>query len=232
MMTNDEMRDDLRQKLTTALSAVMGNNELDNQQQLEVLGEMFLSVLRLYGEFQGEDPTEFAESLLLQLVKVNNPDCSPTLPMEDVKNHRSSGSMGRRRNGGFPVDSPDNAWLKVFPAPLTADKMIDYLMLQMGHKFDSSQLPGKMQGVLLTSMPDADKAEIKQRMKDLLLKAVGSPTDHRLRYVVFGAGMQASKKTEVIRDRIQHNELIDGIYFEEFYSVLDELEKMKDEEGE
>lgn len=232
-MNNEQKRDALRGEITKAVTGVMSHNDLDLNQQIEVLAEMFLNVLHLYGELNAQEPTEFAQNLLLQLVKINNPDYSPTVPVPEAS---PSGPMQPRRNEGSAthrggrISQPDpaNSWLRVFPVPLTADKLLSYLYLLMGgeDKFDPKKLPNKMQGVLLTSMPEADRAYIKQHMKELGLVAVSKADDHRLRYVVFGAGEQASRKTAIIADRIAHQELIDGIYFEHFMDVLDELTDM------
>lgn len=67
-MTEQEKRDELRQKLTEAVTEVMGHNDLDNKHQLEVLAEMFLHILRLYGEFNGQEHPRFTIERLHDMI--------------------------------------------------------------------------------------------------------------------------------------------------------------------
>lgn len=244
---NDKKKcDELRNELTKAVTAVMAQNPLDNDQQMTALSDAFLNVTRLYGEMSGKEFPRFLIEQLENMIATVDPEYAEmqNLAMEmylecegeaqaeaqrraPMQPRRNEGSA-KRRGGRLPIDDPENSWLNVFPVPLAADKMFGYLMLRMGGEdnFDPKLLPSKMQGVLLTSMPEGDRKYIKQRMKELGLVAVTKAEDHRLRYVVFGAGQQASTKTDVIRNRIEHNEIIEGIYFEHFMDVLDELADM------
>lgn len=236
-MNNEQKRAALRSELTKAVTSVMSSNDLDNNQQIEVLAEMFLNVLHLYGEFNAQEPTEFAQNLLLQLVQINNPDYSPTQSNQASVRTGSAVPMTPRRNEGSATHrggrilqpDPANSWLRVFPTPLTAAQLLRTICPHDDdgmETYDQKYIANKLQGVLLTSMPEADRQCIKAQMKLLGLTVVSTPNDHRLCYVVFGAGEQASRKTAIIADRIAHQELIEGIYFEHFMDVLDELTDM------
>lgn len=67
-MTEQEKRDELRQKLTEAVTDLMRHNDLDTKQQLEVLAEMFLYVLRLFGEFNGQEHPRFTIERLHDMI--------------------------------------------------------------------------------------------------------------------------------------------------------------------
>lgn len=260
-MTEQEKRDELRQKLTEAVTDLMRHNDLDTKQQLEVLAEMFLNMLRLHGEFNGEDPSAFAENFLGQMLKINNPDTRWRELPEHVANfdfsqlaefakkmkgfptdadavhhaasmyfRKNEGSANRPHRGGRIVQpDPANSWLRVFPTPLTAAQLLRTICPHDDNGdelYDQKHIASKLQGVLLTSMPEADRQWIKAQMKAHGLTVVSGPKDHRLCYVVFGAGEQASTKTGIILDRMAHGEIIEGIYFEHFMDVLDELTDM------
>ena len=234
--TNDEhrktLRDDLREKLFRAVSQTMGNNDLGNDEQIEVLSEVYLSIVRLYGEFNGIDPQEFAQDLLQQLLTINNPDYSPTPPMDDVGNHRSpdfgyippqfspTPPMQPRRNEGIAggghrggrivKPSEDNSWLRVFATLLTKDEV-------------KAMVGDQGTTMLLTSMPDEYKADIKRMGETLAVRFVSSPTSRALKMVCFGDGLLASRKTELIRQRIGTGDDIKGAYYWNVIEALDEL---------
>lgn len=73
-MNNNDPRAALRDELTKAVTQVMGNNDLDNMQQIEVLSEMFLNVLHLYGELCGQEHPRFSIELLEQMIATLDPE--------------------------------------------------------------------------------------------------------------------------------------------------------------
>lgn len=242
-MNNEQQRAALREQLTKSVIKVMGNNDLDNQQQIEVLAETFLNVLHLYGEFCGQEHPRFSIELLEQMIAQLDPKYAElqNLAMEmylecegeeqaSMQPRKNEGSANRpHRVGRVVKPSPENSWLRVFPTPLTAAQLLRAICPHDDNGdeiYDQKHIAQKLQGVLLTSMPEADRRWIKAEMKLHGLTVVSGPKDHRLCYVVFGAGEQASTKTGIILDRLAHGEIIDGIYFEHFMDVLDELDDM------
>lgn len=221
-------KEELKSKLMTDISGTLMRNDLEVETQLEVLTEAYADVVRFHATaILGKDGDEYLQKLLAKIYKVEIPLHGGKGAMECLGNQRS----GRERNGGRVV-MPDeaNSWLRVFPSPLSAEQVLRAVLIHTDDDllgYNPDHVARKMLGVLLTSLPEEDKKEMGERMKRLHLMQVKTPNHTRLKYVVFGAGMQASAKTAVIADRLAHQEIIEGIYFEDFLEVLDELEEMK-----
>ena len=229
----------LKSSLMDGMTAILMRDELEVETQLEVLTDAYADVVRFHATaILGQDGDEYLSRLCAErLHKVEIPlhggkgaaDLIPAAAMERVGNHRSADSV--RRGGRIVQPDEANSWLRVFPSPLSAEQVLRNVLIRTADGslgYNPADVATKMQGVLLTSMPEEDKADIKRRMKALRLLVVSKPDHSRLCYVVFGAGMQASTKTEVVRDRIAHQEIIEGVYFEDWLEVLDELEEMKE----
>lgn len=224
-------KEELKSKIMDGVTSIMMRNELEVETQLEVLTDAYADVVRFHATaILGQDGDEYLSRLCAErLHKVEIPLHVGKGAMECLGNHRSADSVHR----GGRIVQPDeaNSWLNVFPSPLSAEQVLRNVLIRTADGrlgYNPADVATKMQGVLLTSMPEEDKAEIKRRMKALHLLVVSKPDHSRLCYVVFGAGMQASTKTEVVRDRIAHQEIIEGVYFEDWLEVLDELEEMKE----
>lgn len=224
-------KDKLKSSLMDGMTAILMRDELEVETQLEVLTDAYADVVRFHATaILGQDGDEYLSRLCAErLHKVEIPLYGGKGAMECLGNRRSAD--GKRKGGRVVMPDEANSWLRVFPSPLSAEQVLRNVLHRSSDGslgYNPADVATKMQGVLLTSMPEEDKAEIKRRMKALHLLVVSKPDHSRLCYVVFGAGMQASTKTEVVRDRIAHQEIIEGVYFEDWLEVLDELEEMKE----
>lgn len=228
-----EQKKELKSKLMNGISAILMRDELEVEQQLEVLTDAYADVVRFHATaILGQDGDEYLSRLCAErLHKVEIPLYGGKGAMECLGNHRSAD--GKRKGGRVVMPDEANSWLRVFPSPLSADELIKEMQTAVDEHGWMYVVPevaigSDLGGVLLTSMPESDRKDCSERMKAQCVFRICSGAEVKaLRLVVFGAGMQASSKTDIIKARLEQGEQIRGVYFEDWLEILDWIDAMK-----
>lgn len=204
-------KDKLKSSLMDGMTAILMRDELEVETQLEVLTDAYADVVRFHATaILGQDGDEYLSRL-----------CAERLHKKE------------RRGGRIVQPDEANSWLRVFPSPLSADELIKEMQAAMDahgwmYVVPEVAIGADLGGVLLTSMPESDRKDCSGRMKAQCVFRICSGAEVKaLRMVVFGAGMQASSKTDIIKARLEQGEQIRGVYFEDWLEVLDWIDVMK-----